>query len=136
MADRRFQMLLDGLFLAGLRSTHSRIKKVRHFSSVLSKLAACEMYDAYRFLDCIEFQNKIVGKVLLSFTEVEQIESRRSPVESRWVNLQLWEGNGVRTIKFFSIIENMPLEFDSRSRSYHVFTSPPQLTLYSTKLYA
>jgi hypothetical protein len=114
MADRWFQMLLDRLFLAGLRSTHSRIRKVQHCSNIPSKLAACEIYSSYRFLDCINFQNKIVGKVLLSFTEIEKIESRRSPVESRWANLQLWEENGVRTIKFFSIIENMPLEFNSR----------------------
>jgi hypothetical protein len=82
----------------------------------LVKLATGETQNPYGFLDCIRFQNKVVGKALLLFAEVEKIKSRRSSVESTWSNLQLWEYNGVRTIKFFSTEENIHLEISSRSR--------------------
>ncbi|KAI9764637.1 MAG: hypothetical protein M1840_008134 [Geoglossum simile] len=63
--------------------------------------------------DCIEFQNKVVGKFLLLCAEVDNIESHRCPLEGRWTTLQLWEGDGRRTIKFFSNKEIKPLEFNT-----------------------
>jgi hypothetical protein len=74
------------------------------------------MQSPYRFLDCIEFQSKIVGKDLLLCAEVEQIESHCNAIESKWSYLQLWEGKESRTIKSFSVKKEKTPEFNSRSK--------------------